>query len=191
MLTEEEILYCKNEAILRVEQQVNDFIFGDTRASFSYGASNLLSARSRELRVEDAYIGCLAEKIASKLAKTSWTKERQQYSVNKSPDLIVNFNGKITKCEVRGSRQGFAIVRPYYTGGKERDFKASNYDKLLIAVSNLPISSQTRVGYKTFRELKLICQAHPEYLRGTHSKSPYYIVPIELFSSNWDIFTNR
>jgi len=180
-LTEVELNDCKEIAQKRVSEQLDDAKNGDRRASNSYGGRESVEARSVELRVEDAYIGTLAELIASKLTKCQWSKEMGQYKGNKNSDLKPIFRKQASKCEVRGTRSESIPHRPHQDVNK--------LDSICIAVTNLPNGRLCKVGWMSFETMQTLANNHPEW-KGGKEGSPYYAIPFEQFSRDFSEFGN-
>ena len=164
-------------------EQVKDIKQGKSNAAYSYGSKGSLYTRTPEERYTDALIGAIAEKIASKVTNSKWTKERRQYDGNKNSDLMDKFDGLPRRCEVRGSRYDFIIHR------KKRDADMPN-DTFLIGVTNLPTPKDKvcEVVYTTFKEMRDLCIKHPEWLKGEYTNSPYYTIPPSFLHSDFSKF---
>lgn len=188
-LSPDEISECYSEAVGRVEQQLKDIKPGNC-ASYSFGATGDLNTRTKDQRIDDAYIGTLAECIGAKFMKTVWTKERLQYTGTNKPDLYVKVLNRRIRAEARGSRKPIAIFRPYWQNGSPRDFHSSKKNDILFAVANLSTTQQTEFfcGWKSFGRLRELCEANPTWLKAKDSPSPFYMIPIQYFDHG-DIFT--
>jgi len=178
-LTKDELQECRELAILRTEEQVDDANNGMRAASCSHGRYAPVNARTYEERLEDSLMGAIAELIGSKLAHCKWKKVMGQYKGNKEPDLSPKFQGKIVPCDVRGTRKYNSFIF------RERDFR--NADGLLIAVTNLPEGPECQVGHAFFRDIKKIVNDYPEFM-GNHSGSPYYRIPFKFISGDFADF---
>lgn len=186
-LSASEIKEAYKEAEGRVNQQLKDKE-KSVSAGFSYGHSG--AKRSVETRMEDARIGTLGESIGAKAVKAPWTKERQQYfkHINKNPDISPTYKGKEVKVEVRGSRKQAIAFRPFWQGGKDRDFNPKNAKTILVGITDLPSGENVQVGYLTFAEAKKKCKAHPEWLLMKHTPTPVYYIPISEFKTDFNGF---
>ena len=180
-LTEVEVNECKNIANRRVAEQLDDANNGDVRATNSYGGREEVSNRGVGLRIEDAYIGSLAECIGSKFTKCSWSKEMGQYKGNKKPDLQPMFRHQVLKCEVRGSRGENIPHRPHQDVHK--------LDSICVAVTNLPNGRFCKVGWMSFMEMQTLAGKHPEW-KGRKEGALYYAIPFEYFYRDFSKFGN-
>lgn len=174
----------KEEAVGRVDEQTKDLEQGNTNASYSYGKKGV--PRSRKRRIEDAFIGCLAEYIICWVLGIKWEKRRRQYDGINKHDLDVEFGGYTTAAEVRGTRGDAAPFRCYRIGvGK--DFE-EDPNILLFVVTNLPYSPNVMVGYSTFGELQELCLENPSWFVDNGKGHPYFKVPKRCFRFNVNDF---
>lgn len=188
LLNKEVMKEIIQEAQGRVDQQLADCKRGNKKASYSYGKKNEINIRTPERRLEDSFIGCIAEYMGSSLTKCPWEKQRKQYDGNDKADLYAIYKGKKTAIEVRGTRMINNIIYRCSSLGEGKDFgKDSN--TLLFAVSNLPKGPVCKVGYLTFGELNRLSKKNQSWYVSGGIGTPYYKVPIGKFNFNSDDFT--
>lgn len=181
ILTKSELQEVTDVARERVAEQIRDMERGMRSAGYSYGSSGEMNARTYGQRFSDALIGAKGEKIASKITKSVWTRERLQYSRNRNPDLLVNFNGEQRRCEVRASRRNYVIHRKY------RDRNTSD-NTILIGIANMSNEESCEIVFTTFGEMKDLCNQHPEWLNGEDTDSPYYKIPPSFLRQDFSNF---
>ena len=181
-LSQSETADCDFIARNRKTEHVSDGNQGMLAATYSFGEAADMNVRDNVERYDDAFIGAIAECVASKFGKTIWTKESRQYKGNKRPDLTLIVNGKPTRCDCRGSRRWGTF--------KYRIRDDDTPDTLLIAVSNLPEGPDCKIGYAFFRELTPRVKDHEEW-RGDHPGAKYYEVPFKFLHDDFSVFGNK
>lgn len=159
---------CTDLATARTDEQRAD-AKNDFRAGYSFGKRGV--ARPYNEQWTNHVMGAIAEYVGSIHFKCPWTKEMGQYKGNKNPDLAPTFQGKLLRCDARGTGQSDSFIyRP-------RD--ASSRDDLLFITTNLPHGPIVQVGYIFFKDLTKLVATHPEW-EGDNRKggNPFYWVPI-------------